>query len=393
MNKEQFLREYLTDRHGTDCMKWDGLKAKFGEDDLIGMWIADMEFKTSRHIREAMIRRAEHGIFGYTNIPEEYYRSLSDWMESRYGLPIKREWVRICTGCVTALAYAINCYTEPGDACLIMKPVYYPFFNVVTNNHRRLVDVDLDYDDGRWSMDFERIESAIAENQVKLILLCSPHNPAGALWREEELDRLFSICRRHHVLVASDEIHQDLVVSPERRFVPALKVADGEYSDMLVTINSASKTFNLATLLHAHIIIADEALRKQYDAYAGGINRTEVSIMGMVATTAGYRQGGEWLDNLLEVVRDNYRYLKEELAARLPKATVCCLDATYLVMLDLRAYCGEDCRAFVQGKAKLGVDYGEWFGEQYRGFIRMNLATDPALVRQAVENLVSAANK
>lgn len=393
MNKEQFLREYLTDRHGTDCIKWDGLKAKFGEDDLIGMWIADMEFKTSRHIREAMIRRAEHGIFGYTNIPEEYYRSLSDWMESRYGLPIKREWVRICTGCVTALAYAINCYTEPGDACLIMKPVYYPFFNVVTNNHRRLVDVDLDYDDGRWSMDFERIESAIAENQVKLILLCSPHNPAGALWREEELDRLFSICRRHHVLVASDEIHQDLVVSPERRFVPALKVADGEYSDMLVTINSASKTFNLATLLHAHIIIADEALRKQYDAYAGGINRTEVSIMGMVATTAGYRQGGEWLDNLLEVVRDNYRYLKEELAARLPKATVCCLDATYLVMLDLRAYCGEDCQAFVQGKAKLGVDYGEWFGEQYRGFIRMNLATDPALVRQAVENLVSAANK
>ena len=393
MNKEQFLHEYLADRRGTDCMKWDGLKDKFGEDDLIGMWIADMEFKTSRHIREAMLRRVEHGIFGYTQVSDEYYKSLSLWMEERYGLPVEKEWVRICTGCVTALAYAINCYTQPGDACLIMKPVYYPFFNVVTNNHRRLVDVDLDYADGCWSMNFERIENAITENDVKLILLCSPHNPAGALWSEEVLDRLFAICRKHHVLVASDEIHQDLVINPDKRFVPALKVGGGKYSELLITINSASKTFNLATLLHAHIIIADDKLRTQYDAYAGGINRTEPSIMGLVATMAGYQHGGEWLDNLLEVVRDNYSFLKNELAAHLPKATVCCLDATYLVMLDLRAYCDEDCQAFVQGKAKLGVDYGEWFGEQYRGFIRMNLATDPAFVRQAVENLVSAAKQ
>ena len=394
MKKEQFLKEYLADRRGTDCMKWDGLKGKFGEDDLIGMWIADTEFRTSRYIREALVERAEHGIFGYTMVPDEYYKALSDWMESRYGLPVQKEWVRIMTGCVTGLAYAIGCYTEPGDACMILKPVYYPFFNVVTNNHRKLVDVDLDYENGKWSMNYEAIEKAIAEGDVKLLLLCSPHNPAGAVWSEAELEQLFEICKKHDVLIASDEIHQDLVINKEKRFVPALTVAGGKYSDRLITINSASKTFNLATLIHAHMIIPDADLRKKYDAYASGINRTEVSVMGMYATMAGYQHGGEWLDNVLEVIRDNYAYLKTELAEKMPKATVCCLDATYLVMIDLREYCDPDhCQDFVQGKAKLGVDYGEWFGEQYKGFIRMNLATDPELVKKAVANLVKAAEE
>ncbi len=392
MNREEFLREYLTDRRETDCMKWDGLEAKFGESGLIGMWIADMDFKTSRYIREVLVKRAEHGIFGYTQVPEGYYAALSGWMEARYGMKVEKEWVRFMTGCVTGLAYAVNCFTEPGDACLIMKPVYYPFFNVVTNNHRRLVDVDLDYADGRWSMNYEVIEEAVVRNDVKLILLCSPHNPAGAVWSEDELARLFEICRRHGVLIASDEIHQDFVIHPEKKFVPALKVCGGKYADRLITINSASKTFNLATLVHAHLIIADQGLRAEYDAYASGINRTEVSVMGMYATMAGYRQGGEWLEQVLEIVRENYRYLKTELASRLPEAVVCCLDATYLVMLDLRkCFDPEQCQEYVQGKARLGVDYGEWFGEKYKGFIRMNLATDPALVRQAADQLIQAA--
>lgn len=391
MDRQQFLTEYLADRRGTDCMKWDGLKAKFGEDELIGMWIADMEFQTSRYIRQALVKRAEHGIFGYTNVPDEYYKALSDWMESRYGMPVKKEWVRMMTGCVTGLAYAICCYTQPGDTCLIMKPIYYPFYNVVTNNDRRLAQVDLDYADGNWSMNYESIEQAIIEQDVRLLLLCSPHNPAGRVWTEEELEKLFEICNKHHVLVASDEIHQDFVINPEKHFVPACAVAGGAYRHMLVTMNSASKTFNLATLLHAHMIIPDDALRAKYDRYASGINRTEVSVMGMIATQAGYRYGTEWLDHVTGIVRDNYLYLKSELAARMPKAVVCCLDATYLVMVDLRAYCDPDyCQDFVQGKARLAVDYGEWFGDRYKGFIRMNLATDPELVRKAVDNLVHA---
>lgn len=314
MDKGEFLKEYLVNRKNTDCSKWDGLEAKFGDPDLLPLWIADMEFKTSKYVISAMIKRAEHGVFGYTQVPDEYYQTLSDWMETRYNFPVEKDWVRIITGCVTGLAYAINCYTRPGEACMILKPVYYPFFNVVTNNRRKLVDVDLDYADGSWSMNYEAIEQAIREQKVRLLLLCSPHNPAGKIWSEKELDRLFAICERYDVLIASDEIHQDLIVNRDKQFVPAAVVAGGKYRNRIITINSASKSFNLATLIHAHMIITDPELRDQYDVYASGINRTEVSVMGMAATMAAYQKGGEWLDALLEVVRDNYTYLKTELA-------------------------------------------------------------------------------
>ncbi|MGN0267026.1 MAG: MalY/PatB family protein [Lachnospiraceae bacterium] len=392
MDKKQFIEEYLVDRKGTNCMKWDGLEAKFGDADLIGMWVADTEFKTSKKIRNALAERVEHGVFGYTDAPEEYYTVFSNWMESNYGYPIKKEWVRFTTGCVTALAYAINCYTEPGDTCMILTPVYYPFFNVVTNNKRKLAEAELIYDgEGCWFMDYEAIERKIADQNVKLLLLCSPHNPCGRVWSEEELDKLLEICKKYNVLVASDEIHQDFVLNPHKKFVPAASVAGGKYSDMIITINSASKTFNMATLLHGHIIISDDKLRAKYDQYASGINRTEISVLGMIGTMVGYQDGKEWLDNMKEVVRDNYNMLKNELAVRLPKIKVCCLDATYLVMIDLRGYVSKkDVHDFVQKKCGLGVDYGEWFGEKYEGFIRMNLATDPEYVRIAVDRICAA---
>lgn len=391
MNKEQFLKEYLVDRHGTDSVKWDGLKDKFGDENLIGMWIADTEFKTDKSIREALIKRAEHGVFGYTKTPDEYYTVFSNWMNERYGMPVQKEILRFTTGCVTALAYAINCFTNPGDACMILKPVYYPFFNVVTNNERTLVDIDLDYESGRWSMNYEAIEKAVKENNVKLLLLCSPHNPAGRIWTESELDRLLSICASYNVLVASDEIHQDLVIDKSKRFIPAAAVSGGKYRDIVITINSATKTFNLATLIHGHMLIHNPSLRKKYDKYASGINRTEISIMGMYATMAGYAHGGEWLYNVLEIVRDNYIYFKNTLESELPGVTVCDLESTFLVMVDLRKYCSDDnCKEIVQNRARLAVDYGEWFGDKYKGFIRINLATDPKIVKLAVNNLIQS---
>jgi cystathionine beta-lyase len=242
-------------------------------------------------------------------------------------------------------------------------------------------------------MNYEAIEKAIVEKKVKMFIQCSPHNPAGRVWSEEELDKVLAICQKHHVLVVSDEIHQDFVLDG-KTFVPAAVVAGGKYRDIVLTVNSASKTFNLATLLHAHIIITNETLRKTYDKFASGMNRTEVSIMGMVATQAGYEEGAAWLEQVKNVIQDNYRYLKEELGRQLPKATVCSLEGTYLVLLDLRAYAKpEEMVDFVQKKSHLGVDYGEWFGDKYHGFIRLNLATDPQYVKQAVANLVAAAKK
>ena len=250
--------------------------------------------------------------------------------------------------------------------------------------------LDLDYEDGYFTMNYEAIERAIVENQVKLFIQCSPHNPAGRVWTEEELDKVLAICRKHHVLVVSDEIHQDIVIG-EHPFVPAAAVAGGKYRDIVLTLNSASKTFNLATLLHSHIIIADEELRKTYDAFACGMNRTEVSIMGMLATMAGYEKGEDWLEGMLAVVKDNYQFLKGEMSEKLPKAAVCALEGSYLVLVDLRAYGDPDhMEEFVQKKCGLGVDYGEWFGENYKGFVRLNLATDPKLVREAVERMAAA---
>ena len=272
---------------------------------------------------------------------------------------------------------------------MILTPVYYPFHNVVTNNQRRLVNVELEYRDGYFTMDYDAIEKAIVDNQVKMFIQCSPHNPAGRGWTEEELNQVLEVCRRHDVLVISDEIHQDIVLG-QKKFIPAAVAAGGKYRDMVITLNSASKTFNLATLLHSHIIITNDRLRNVYDKFASALNRTEVSILGMVAARAGYTYGEVWLEHVLDVIRDNYQYLKDELGKNLPKIKVCALEGTYLAMIDLRSYIRPGQTVdFVQGRCRLAVDYGEWFGEGYKGFIRLNLATDPAYVKYAVGKIIT----
>ncbi|MCD8161089.1 MAG: pyridoxal phosphate-dependent aminotransferase [Clostridiales bacterium] len=388
MEKQEFLNRYLVDRRGTSSSKWDGLNEKFGEADLLPMWIADMEFKTPEAVTEALQKRIDHGVFGYSFVPDSYYEAFRRWMETRHHCNIDREAIRFSTGCVTGISWMIHAFTKPGDTCLILTPIYYPFYNVVTNNDRRLATVALDYDDGYFTMNYEAIEKAIVEQDVKMFLMCSPHNPAGRVWTEEELDAVLAICRKHNVLVVSDEIHQDLT-APGVSFIPAANVSGGKYRDILLILNSATKSFNLATLIHSHIIIFNEALRKVYDRFASGLNRTEVSIMGMIATEAAYREGGEWLDALRQVIHDNYSYLKERFAAELPGIRMTALDGTYLPMIDLRAYVpGETCQDLVQGKCKLAVDYGQWFGEGYDGFIRINVATDPAIIREAADRII-----
>ena len=393
MNKQDFINRYLVDRHNTNSAKWDGMKEKFGEDDLIPMWIADMEFRTCDAISDALIDRCRHGVFGYSIVPDTYYQAFSGWMEERYCFPIKKEWVRFSTGCVTAISWMIHAFTKPGDSCLILTPVYYPFHNVVTNNDRKLVKVDLNYQNGYFTMDYDAIEKAITDHNVKMFLQCSPHNPAGRVWSEEELEQVLAICKKHNVLVVSDEIHQDLVLG-KRAFVPAAMVSEGKYRDIILTLSSASKTFNLATLLHSHIVITNDKLREQYDKFASGLNRTEVSIMGMIAAQAGYEQGSEWLEHVLEVIRDNYSFLKTELQKNLPEVVVCDLEGTYLSFIDMKAYIEPDkVQEIIQGQCHLAVDYGEWFGDRYKGFIRLNLATDPEYVKQSVKHMISEVKK
>lgn len=393
MDKQEFIEKYAVERLGTDSFKWDALKLRFGDPDLISMWVADMEFKVCEKITEAIISRVNHGVFGYSFVPASYYQAFSDWMEKHHRFPIHKDWVRFSPGVIPAIYWMVNAFTNPGDACFILTPVYYPFHNAVKDTNRKLVTVDLMNNNGYFTMDFEAIEKAIAENQVKLFLLCSPHNPVGRVWTEAELDKILDICKKHQVLVIGDEIHQDIILG-NKKFIPAAVVSDGKYRDNLVTLSAASKTFNLAGLLHGHIVISDENLRARYDEYAKKVNQAETNLFGITATKAGYLYGEEWLNNVLEIIKDNYEYVKTELNEKAPKVVISALEGTYLLFLDLRPYINpEDTKKFIQDKCRLAVDFGEWFGDNYKGFVRMNLATDPKYVQKAVSNIIKEIQK
>ena len=388
MQKEKFLKEYLVERKGTYSLKWDALDKRFGNADLISMWVADMEIKAPKEVIEALKERCEHGVFGYSYVSDEYYNSVINWLKEKHNYEIKKEWLRFTNGVVTAIYCFVNIFTKVDDAVLILTPVYYPFHNAVKDNNRKLITCDLKNTDGYFTIDYEEVEKKIVENNVKLFIQCSPHNPAGRVWKEEELAKILEICKKHNVLVISDEIHQDIIMKGYKH-IPSAIVANGKYADNLITVSAASKTFNLAGLIHSNIIISNAELRKKYDEEIKKINQTEISILGMLATQVAYEKGSEWLENVKEIIEDNFNYLKTELNKHIPEITITNLEGTYLVFLDLRKIIPIDkVKEFIQDKCNLAIDFGEWFGASFKGFIRINLATDPEIVKKAVESII-----
>ena len=393
MQKEKFLKEYLVERKGTYSLKWDALDKRFGNANLTSMWVADMEIKAPKEVIEALKERCEHGVFGYSYVSDEYYNSVINWLKEKHNYEIKKEWLRFTNGVVTAIYCFVNIFTKVDDAVLILTPVYYPFHNAVKDNNRKLITCDLKNTDGYFTIDYEEVEKKIVENKVKLFIQCSPHNPAGRVWKEEELAKILEICKKHNVLVISDEIHQDIIMKGYKH-IPSAIVANGKYADNLITVSAASKTFNLAGLIHSNIIISNDELRKKYDKEIKKINQTEINILGMLATQVAYEKGSEWLENVKEIIEDNFNYLKTELNKHIPEITVTNLEGTYLVFLDLRKIIPIDkVKEFIQDKCNLAIDFGEWFGASFKGFIRINLATDPEIVKKAVESIISEYKK
>ena len=388
MQKEKFLKEYLVERKGTYSLKWDALDKRFGNANLTSMWVADMEIKAPKEVIEALKERCEHGVFGYSYVSDEYYNSVINWLKEKHNYEIKKEWLRFTNGVVTAIYCFVNIFTKVDDAVLILTPVYYPFHNAVKDNNRKLITCDLKNTDGYFTIDYEEVEKKIVENNVKLFIQCSPHNPAGRVWKEEELAKILEICKKHNVLVISDEIHQDIIMKGYKH-IPSAIVANGKYADNLITISAASKTFNLAGLIHSNIIISNDELRKKYDKEIKKTNQTEINILGMLATQVAYEKGSEWLENVKEIIEDNFNYLKTELNKHIPEITIINLEGTYLVFLDLRKIIPIDkVKEFIQDKCNLAIDFGEWFGASFKGFIRINLATDPEIVKKAVESII-----
>lgn len=394
LSNQEFCQKYLIDRKNTNSVKWDLLEEKFGDSDLLSMWVADMEFRTADEVIDALTQRVAHGVFGYTLVPDTYYPAAAGWYQRNSGYSPDKEWFRFANGVVVSIYWLIQCFTKPDDGVLILTPVYYPFHNAVNDNGRRLVRSELVRDaEGRYSIDLADFEKKIVENDVKLFIHCSPHNPVGRVWTEAELNAVFAICQKHHVLVISDEIHQDIMID-NHRFLSAAAVENGQYLDNLIILNSASKTFNLACLICSHILIPNKALRERYDAYVKTVNQISTNVLGITATQAAYEYGEDWKNSLLSVISENYHTFRSTLLAACPKLIISPLEGTYLAWVDIRAYVKpEDTKAFIQDQCKIAADYGEWFSDQCQGFLRFNLATDPRFVQDACKRMIACLTK
>lgn len=374
------------DRRNTNCNKWDGQSGMFGEEGLHAMWVADMDFQAPQCVLKALHDYVNIGVFGYYKIPDAYYQAFINWEEKRHGYKVKKEWIRFSPGVVAGFHWLVQMLTDPGDAIIVQTPVYYPFLNAVNNNHRTLICSDLKNDSGKYSINYEDFEKKIRENSVKLFILCSPHNPAGRVWKEEELKKLFQICRKYGVYIISDEIHQDLVFEGHKH-VPSLSV--GDYHDLIITLAAPSKTFNLAGGQNSLVIIPDEELRKKWDQYTTENRVISGNPFGYIAAQAAYEEGESWLESVIDTIWTNYEYLCRELSDKLPKAVITPLEGTYLCWIDLGAYvAAENMKDIIQKKCHLAVDYGDWFGgERFGTQIRINLATSRENVKIGIDAL------
>ncbi|AGH73056.1 pyridoxal phosphate-dependent aminotransferase [Edwardsiella piscicida] len=390
MEQNTFIEKYFTPRRHTDSVKWDGLQEKFGDDDLLAMWVADMDYRSPDAVTDALLQRVQHGVFGYSQIPEAYFQAFIQWQQQRHRYPVQRAWLRYTPGVVTGLYWLINAFSRPGDAVMVNTPVYYPFLQAIRDCGRTLITSDLINHQGYYSMDFADMAEKIAANRVRLFILCSPHNPVGRVWQEQELAQLLALCEQHNVLVISDEIHQDLVLDGQHQ--PSATVDDGAFRARILTFAAASKTFNLAGLKNAFLIVEHPALRETFDDYARRVaHTTNGSLLGYYAIAAAYRHGADWLQQVLSIIRSNYDYIDTALRRALPLIQISPLQGTYLMWIDLRAYCSDEALPqLIQQRGRLAVDYGAWFGDAGRGFIRLNIATSPEYIRQAVDNIIMA---
>mgnify|MGYP000061385667 FL=1 len=357
-------------RRGTDSYKWDSA----ANEDVLPMWVADMDFHTAPAIVDALRWRVEHGIFGYTRVPDSYYEAVTGWFARRHGWAIDREWIIYTSGVVPAVSAIIKALTVPGDKVLVQTPVYNCFFSSIRNNGCETVASPLVSADNTYLVDFDDLERRAADPKVKVMLLCNPHNPAGRVWQRAELERVGEICIRHGVTVVSDEIHCELVF-PGHRYTPFASISE-EFLRHSVACISPSKAFNIAGLQIANIVCADADRRAKIDR---AINNNEVcdgNPFGIIATQSAYNYGEEWLNQLVEYLHANYLYMQEFCREHLPDFPITVLEGTYLVWMDCRklGISSEELEQRLVADAGLWLNAGTMYGTEGEGFMRWNIA-------------------
>ena len=374
----------VIERKNTYSIKYD--PASRGKpEDALPMCVADMDFAAPPCVREALISRAQHGIFGYSEPGASYFSAVHEWYKNRFGWSVEKDWLVITPGVVNALYLAVRAFSKPGDAIVIQQPVYYPFASSVQKTGRTLLVNELSLCNGRYAIDFEDFENKVKD--AKLFILCSPHNPGGMVWKRDELFRMGEICLKYGVTVISDEIHQDIVFSPNKHLVFA--GLDARFSGISVTCTSPSKTFNLAGLQHANIFIADEKLRVLFKREYENCGLSQPGIMGLISCEAAYTDGAQWLDQLIDYINGNISLLDSFLQTNIPKIKLVKLEGTYLAWLDCRdlGLSANELDGLFVNKAKLWLNDGVMFGRGGSGFMRMNVACPWVVLEDALVRL------
>lgn len=381
----------VVDRSNNYAAKLEEMELKFGRDDLIPMWIADMDFKSPEVIIKAIRERVEQGIYGYTYRPSSYFAAVSQWLKKRHGWDAKSEWMIHSPGVVPTISIFIKEFTEPGDKIIIQPPVYYPFFEVVKNNGRELVLNNLKLVDGKYVMDYEDLEEK-AKVGAKVLILCSPHNPAGRVWTREELTKLGEICLKYNIKVIADEIHSDLVFWDNKHIHFAS--INEEFCKNSITCIAPSKTFNLAGLQASVAILPNKEDRTKFDTALGILDIKRNNCFNLVATEAAYRHGEEWLEQLLKYLEGNIEFVNKYCAENIPKLKPNRPEATYLVWIDCRelGMDKEELSNFMINDMKVALDEGYWFGKPGEGYLRINVACPRITLQKALDRIKVAVN-
>jgi cystathionine beta-lyase len=380
----------IIDRKNTDSIKYDFAVRRGKPEGILPLWVADMDFKTPPAVIEALTAKSAHGIFGYSENSQDYVEVLQHWFLNSFDWKVEPSWLVKTPSVVYALCTAIRALTAKGDAVLIQQPVYYPFSESVLINERKLVINQLVYSEDRYLIDFEDFERQIVENQVKMFILCSPHNPVGRVWAKDELIRMGDICIKHGVIVVADEIHADFVYSGHQHFVFAnLKP---EFSDMTITCTAPTKTFNLAALQISNIFIENKMMRHKFKQEVAKSGYSQLNIMGIIACKAAYASGHEWLTELKTYLAENLTFIRNFLSDKLPQIKLIEPEGTYLVWLDFKALglTSQQLEDLIVNKANLWLDAGEMFGSGGEGFQRINIACPKSILEKAFTQLESA---
>ncbi len=387
MGKYNF--DQVIERKGTACQKWDNLGKVFGDPGILALWKADMDFQSPPEVIERLRKRLDHGIFGYPNRPDDFYDSIISWMYRRHGWKIEKEWICHSPGVTPSLAFSMLALTRPGDRIMIQPPIYSPFYHIIEENGRRIVENTLVLGNGRFSMDLEDLKEKL-DSGVRMIFLCNPHNPSGRVWKKNELEDLAEICLEKKIIIVSDEVHSDIVYKGNKH-IPVASLSR-EVERITITSFSPSKTFNLAGFRSAIVVIPDRELRERYRSFISGMHLAGVTVFGSEAIAAAYGEGEEWLKELIDYLSGNLFFVENFLNKNIPEIKLIKPEGTYVPLIDFRKLelSPQKLQHFLVHEAGVGMNNGAEFGRITEGFARITLAAPRSTITQGLNRINTA---